>query len=259
MEFDFQSETALVTGAGSGIGRATAGLLSAAGAAVVGLDIEPEPKDGRDQFEDVVDDGTLIVGDVSDAVVVNAAVEEATQWGGVDIAVNCAGVGSHGRLDAIDADDLRRAYEVHVEGTYNVCSAVVNGMVDRGTGRIVNTSSIAAQLGWPGTADYAPAKGAIQSMTRQLAADYSPDGIRINAVSPGFVKTGMNADVWAAEKDAKFDERVGIETARDRTLLPYLGEPDDVAGVIGFLVSDRSRFITGQIVTVDGGWTVGAW
>ena len=260
MEFDFQDSTAVVTGAGSGIGRAISALLSNSGATVVGIDIESRPADGRAQFDEVVEDGTLVVGDVSDESAVKRTVQMARKRGGfIDIAVNCAGIGSNGRLDQIDRDDLSRAYEVHVEGTYNICSEVIPEMAERGEGSVVNTSSIAAKLGWPATADYAPAKGAIESMTRQLAADFSPEGVRVNAVAPGFVKTGMNADVWSVDETAKFDERVGLETARDRTLLPYLGEPEDVAGVVGFLLSDAARFMTGQVVTVDGGWTIGAW
>lgn len=260
MEFDFQESTAVVTGAGSGIGRAASALLSNSGATVVGLDVESEPADGRAHFDEVVENGTLVVGDVSDESVVKRTVQTARERGEfINIAVNCAGIGSNGRLDQIDRDDLSRAYEVHVEGTYNICSEVIPEMAERGEGSVVNTSSIAAKIGWPATADYSPAKGAIESMTRQLAADFSPEGVRINAVAPGFVKTGMNADVWSGDETAKFDERVGLKTAQERTLLPYLGEPEDVAGVIGFLLSDAARFMTGQVVTVDGGWTIGAW
>jgi len=258
MTNDFRGTTAVVTGAASGIGRATAGELADRGAYVVGIDIDTDPSDDRESFEERVASGRLLEGDVSDRAVVDEAVRTATDDGDPPtVAVNCAGVGSSGRFEDVTVDDLRRAFRVHVEGTFNVCQAVLPGMADAG-GAIVNTSSIAALLGWPGTADYAPATGAIESMTRQLAAEASPNGVRVNATAPGFVKTGMNADVWDADA-ASAGDRVDLDVARERTLTPYLGDPADVAAVNAFLASDAARFVTGQVVPVDGGWTINAW
>jgi len=261
MANDFRNTTAIVTGAASGIGRATAAELADRGAYVVGIDVEPEPSDGRQSFENCVETGQLLTGDVVDRAVVDEAVRTAGEAGPrvPTIAINCAGVGSSGRFEDVTVDDLRRTYRVHVEGTFNVCRAVLPGMKAAGGGAIVNTSSIAAAIGWPGTADYSPAKGAIESMTRQLAAEASPEGVRVNAVSPGFVKTGMNADVWDPEETPSFDDRVDVDVAHERTLTPYLGEPTDIAAVNAFLVSDAARFVTGQVIPVDGGWTVNAW
>ena len=261
MPANFQDRVAVVTGASSGIGRAVAATLAAGGAYVVGIDVREEPRDERDSFAEAVETGELVVGDVSDETVVDRAFDHAADEGGdaVTIVVNCAGIGSNGRIDEISAENLRRAYEVHVEGTYNVCTRAIPAMREREDGRIVNTSSIAARTGWKGTADYAPAKGAIESLTREMAADLSPEGIRVNAVAPGFIKTGMNADVWREDRDQKFEGRVGREMAEQRTLLPYLGEPKDVAEPIAFLASDAAHFITGQVLVVDGGWTVSAW
>lgn len=258
---DFRNTTAVVTGAASGIGRATAAELSECGAYVVGIDVDSDPADGRRSFDECVETGRLVEGDVADRTVVTAAVRTATEEGpgAPTVAVNCAGVGSSGRFEDVTVEDLRRTYRVHVEGTFNVCRAVLSGMYEAGGGAIVNTGSIAAGLGWPGTADYTPAKGAIEAMTRQLAAEASPEGVRVNAVSPGFVKTGMNADVWDSEATSKFDDRVDVDVARERTLTPYLGEPSDVAAVNAFLASDAARFVTGQVIPVDGGWTVNAW
>jgi NAD(P)-dependent dehydrogenase (short-subunit alcohol dehydrogenase family) len=261
MANDFRNTTAVVTGAASGIGRATAAELADRGAYVVGIDIDAEPADGRASFDERVEPGQLLEGDVGDRAVVDEAVRTAAEDGpdAPTVAVNCAGVGSSGSVEDVTVEDLRRAFRVHVEGTFNVCRAVLPGMYDAGGGAIVNTGSIAAHLGWPGTADYSPAKGAIGAMTRQLAAEASPEGVRVNAVSPGFVKTGMNADVWDPDEAPSFDDRVDVDVARERTLTPHLGEPADVAAVNAFLVSDAARFVTGQVIPVDGGWTVNAW
>lgn len=259
MGLDFEGKTAVVTGAGSGIGRATAALFSEAGATVVGLDVSADPSDGRAPFDASVRAGELVLGDVSNPDAVAQAIDIAEEDGPVDVAVNCAGAGSGGGLETVGRDDLRRAYDVHVEGTFNVCREVLPGMAERGRGAVVNTSSIAAGLGWRGTVSYAPAKGAIESLTRELAAEYSPAGVRVNAVAPGFIRTGMNRDVWDTDKPPKFDARVDYDTAVERTLLPSLGEPVDIAEAIAFLAHDAARFVTGQVLTVDGGWTVNAW
>ncbi|MDY6819583.1 MAG: SDR family oxidoreductase [Halobacteriales archaeon] len=248
--------TAVVTGAASGIGRATAVALADNAVTVYGLDLQAEPRDDGPRFDELITDGELVTGDVSDPAVVESFIQAARSAGPISIAVNNAGIGGHGQLDGIDTEDWQRTFGVHVEGTANVCQAVLPDMVDRTDGRIVNVSSVAALLAYPQLADYAAAKGAIASLTRQLAADYSPDGIRINAVAPGFIKTAMNADVWKSDRSVQQDGAVDLDDATRGTLLPYLGEPADVADVITFLVSDRARFLTGQVFPVDGGWTV---
>lgn len=252
VEFDFDGEVAVVTGAGAGIGRATAAALSNGGAYVVGLDLSGSPRDGEPAFDDVVERGELVIGDVTDPEDVGTALEAATAEGEITIAVNNAGVGGNGSIHEIAIDDWRRTLAVHVEGTYNVSSVLAPRMADRDGGAIVNVASIAGIRGYPATADYAAAKGALVSLTRQLAVDYSPAGVRVNAVAPGFVRTAMNEAVW---KDRTNQRGVTYEMATDRTLLPRLGDPEDVANVIAFLASDAASFVTGHVLPVDGGWT----
>lgn len=251
MDTDLTDETAIVTGAASGIGRAIAETLSTHGAFVVGLDLQAEPRDGGRTFEDVVTDGELVIGDVTDPADVERVLSTADEHGGTTIVVNNAGIGSQGRIDEISLEEWRRSFSVHVEGVYQVCHRVLPEMAARGEGAIVSTSSMWGIRGFPERADYAAAKGALVNLTRQLATDFSPAGVRVNAIAPGFIKTERNAAVWREDAATDYDR----DYVESRTLLPYLGEPDDIANTVAFLVSPAARFITGQTIVVDGGWT----
>lgn len=248
-------QVAIVTGASSGIGRATAARLSDNDVTVVGMDLSESPTDEGPSFDDVVDEGELVIGDVSALTDVEQVVERAAEYGDVSIVVNNAGIGSNGKITEIDIETWRRTFEVHVEGTYQVCRRILPQMADRGSGSVINISSIAGIGGYPATADYGAAKGAIANLTRELAVDYSPDGVRINAVAPGFIKTSMNEAIWREDLSTDDEARVDHEMVTDRTLLPRLGEPSDVAEAVTFLASDSADFLTGQVLPVDGGWT----
>jgi NAD(P)-dependent dehydrogenase (short-subunit alcohol dehydrogenase family) len=240
---------ALITGANAGIGRAIAETFAESGAVVVGLDMNETPHDDGPHFDDVVDEGRLIVGDVTESADVEEAITAAEEYGDLHSVVNNAGISGHGRIDEVTIEEWRQSFAVHVEGVYHVCQRALPKMAERGSGSVVNLSSTAALGAYTGANDYSAAKGALTSLTRALAAEFSPEGVRVNAVAPGFIKTKMNEHVWRDNED--FMQSPLME----RTLLPYAGDPEDVAEVIGFISSDAARFITGQIIPVDGGWT----
>lgn len=256
MRLDLDGKTAVVTGAGAGIGRATSKLLSERGATVVGLDIDAEPHDGGDHFDDVVETGELVVGDVSEPEDVDRLFASCERYGEPDIVVNNAGIGSRGTIEDVDLEMWRRMHEIHVEGAYHVCRRAVPGMAERGDGRVVNITSVGALVPYQNAADYASAKGALIGLTRSLAGDYSQHGVRVNAVAPGIVRDGLSKDHWDGKSEAELGNESRLISAVDRTLLPYIGDYDDVAEAIAFLVSDASRFITAQVLPVDGGWSV---
>ena len=256
MRLDLDGKTAIVTGAGAGIGRATSSLLSDRGASVVGLDVDAEPYDGGDHFDDLVETGELVVGDVSDPDDVDRLFDACEGYGAPDIVVNNAGIGSRGTIEDVDLEMWRRMYQIHVEGAYHVCRRAVPDMAERGDGRVVNITSVGALVPYRNAADYASAKGALVGLTRNLAADYSPEGVRVNAVAPGIIRDDLSKDHWAGKSEEELGNEARLISAVDRTLLPYIGNYDDVAEAVAFLVSDAARFVNAQVLAVDGGWSV---
>jgi len=244
-------KVALVTGAGRGIGAGAALRLAADGAAVAVLDLNES--DTADTVAGITGGGGTAIGigaDVSEAEAVAAAFERATtELGGLDILVNNAGVLRDNLLFKMTEDDWDMVMNVHLRGAFLCSRAAQKVMVAQKSGKIVNLSSTSA-LGNRGQANYSAAKAGIQGFTRTLAIELGPFGINVNAVAPGFIETAMT-DATA--------RRIGIEPDELRTAaatavpLRRTGRPEDIAGVISFLVSDDSSFVTGQTIYVDGG------
>jgi NAD(P)-dependent dehydrogenase (short-subunit alcohol dehydrogenase family) len=231
---------ALVTGAGSGIGRATAEALVAAGARVAGLD--------RDGFE--LDGVLALRADVADGAAVAVAVRRAgEELGGLDAVVNAAGIGAVGDVAANDDEEWHRLYDVNVLGIVRVCRAALPLLRASERGAIVNVASIAATAGLPQRVCYTATKGAVLSMSRAMAADLVADRIRVNCVSPGTVDTPWVGRLLAAADDPAA-ARAALEA---RQPMGRLAAAEEVAAAILYLATPASGFTTGSIVEIDGG------
>jgi NAD(P)-dependent dehydrogenase (short-subunit alcohol dehydrogenase family) len=230
---------ALVTGATTGIGRATALRLSADGAAEVVVHGR-DARRGAQTVDEIAASGGIarfVAADASDPEDLRRLAKEV---GDIDILVNNAGIsvwGPTGDFDLTVNDDM---FDDNVRAAFVLVGALAPAMVDRGSGSIINLSSMAARIGLVGGASYSATKASLEAMTRAWTAEYSPHGVRVNAVAPGPVYT----DIVPRE----FQEKVA-----ERTALGRVAEPTEIAGVIAFLASPQASYITGAVIAVDGG------
>jgi 2-keto-3-deoxy-L-fuconate dehydrogenase len=236
---DFSGLTAVVTGGGSGIGRATAELLAERGARVVVLDLDPS--------------GTQLPGyraDVTDDASVRAAVgEAAAELGGIDILVNNAGVGAIGTVSDNPDELWHRVFDVNVVGIVRVTRAALPHLRRSAHAAIVNTCSIAATAGLPQRALYSATKGAVLALTLAMAADHMPDGIRVNCVNPGTADTPWVARLLDQADDPEA-ERVALAARQPMGRLVTAAE---VAAGIAYLASPAASAVTGISLAIDGG------
>ncbi|MGH9354630.1 MAG: SDR family NAD(P)-dependent oxidoreductase [Terriglobia bacterium] len=240
-------KSALVTGASRGLGRAIALRLAHEGAKV-GVNYVSQ----RDQAESAVAEirshggsATALQADVADDAQVRAMVKE---FGNVDVLVNNAGIMINGDLTDFDYDQMDRMRRTNVDGLVNVTRAVVEGMKQRGFGRIVNLASIAGVgTAMAGTTFYAATKAAVSLLTRRFGMELGPHGITVNAVAPGFILTDMTKGFGEERL------RAIVESVSAKAMVRRAGRPEDIANAVAFLASPDSGFITAQILTVDGG------
>jgi NAD(P)-dependent dehydrogenase (short-subunit alcohol dehydrogenase family) len=247
----FAGRVAVVTGAGSGLGQATARRLAAEGAAVACLDIAGEAAEKT--AAEVAESGAearAYTADVSDPVSARAAVDGAAEdLGRPQVVVNCAGIGRFAHTHEVPFDEWQRIIGVNLTGTFLVCQAAIPHLLEGG-GAIVNIASNAGIKAQPYSAAYCASKAGVVHLTRCIADEYVKRGIRANCVAPGGIDTPLQNEFMQMPD--------GVDWKAFRKVMSPLGNStaDEIAGVVLFLASDETRYMTGSIVSIDGGITV---
>jgi 3-oxoacyl-[acyl-carrier protein] reductase len=242
----FENQVAVVTGAGRGIGHAIAVRLAKEGARVASVSrTEANAQKTADEINAArADAAKAYAVDIADQAAVQKAAEQIfADFGRVDILVNNAGVTRDGLSMRMSMDDWDTVLNTNLKGAFNFTQAVMRPMIKQRSGRIINISSIAGLIGNAGQANYAASKAGLIGLTKTLARELASRGITVNAVAPGLIETDMTT--------------VLSEEIRQNILknvpLGKLGEPDDIAGAVAYLASAEAKYITGQVLTVDGG------
>ena len=249
-----KDDVAIVTGGASGIGRAIAILFAKEGAKVVVADLQNESRFDEEQPADILDaiaevggTGIFVKTDVTNSQQVQDLIDKTiAEYGKIDILSNNAGIFIRNEITEVSDDEWDRVINTNLRGYFYTCRAVIPHMLEQGGGRIVNMSSIHGLRGTGAALTYCASKGGIENMTKQLAAEYAPNNIRVNAVAPGTTRTAMcKPFLDTPEMLAEYERR---------TLLPRLGIPDDTAYAVLYLASQESTFVAGHTLVVDGGW-----
>jgi NAD(P)-dependent dehydrogenase (short-subunit alcohol dehydrogenase family) len=243
-------KVALVTGAASGLGEATALRFAHEGARVAGLDLVDAPR--WDEVADASPGTTYHVADVTDEDGVTAAIAALLDaHGRLDVVVNYAGVAGGGPVHMVSLEEFRRVTGVNLDGTFLVCKHAVVPMMGQGSGSIVNIASVEGIEGTEGGSAYNASKGAVVLLTKNMAIDYGRLGIRVNCICPGFIDTPMFRTVILGGMGDI------AEKYRERHQLGRFGRPEEIASAALFLASDDASFVTGHALVVDGGYTTG--
>jgi 2-keto-3-deoxy-L-fuconate dehydrogenase len=245
--FRLDGRRAAVTGGASGIGEATCRVLAAAGASVTIVDIDAAR---ANSLAGQLPGSSFVHCDITDARVVSAAFASLP---GLDILVNNAGIGLVGNIEETPEEDFARLFRVNVEGMYLVTKAAIPKLVVS-KGVIVNIGSVAGLVGIKRRFAYCATKGAVVAMTRQLAVDF-PTELRANCICPGTVDTPF-VEAYLEKYHRHEKEKVRAEL-NQRQPVGRLGRPEEIAGMVLYLCSPEAAFVTGSVLTIDGGWTAG--
>ena len=245
-----EGRVALVTGGSRGIGRAIVEALAADGAKVafVYSSAAAAAEEVVNSLKEKGQEAMAIQADVKSKEAADKVIADVVAaWGSVDILVNNAGIIRDGLLAMMEAEQWQAVIDTNLTGVFNFCQAVTRQMMSQRYGRIINMSSVAADVSNPGQANYAASKGGVEGFTRCIATELARRGITANAVAPGFIETDMTeAVVQAAGKEIK--KKIPVRR---------LGLPDDIANAVLFFAQESSSYVTGQILKVDGGLTLG--
>ena len=243
--FSVKDKRVLVTGAANGNGEAIAKAFGLAGSKLCILDID---KDNLTRVANDIETSSnysvdKFVVDLGDQDSLNQFLEYNSDF---DVVVNNAGLTIGNTLHNYKDMDWHNTHTVNLWAPFKIMQSVSKIMVNRKSGSIINITSLAAELGFPGNPAYVASKGGLKQLTKAAASDLSPFGIRVNSVAPGYIKTNMTSK--------SFSDEILRQKRSDRTMLGYWGEPNDLVGIVIFLASDASKYITGQDFYVDGGW-----
>ncbi len=253
MSFDLTGRTALVTGASRGIGRAVALGLAQAGADVA-LSARDEAllAEVAAEVEALGRRVVVLPADVTDADACHRLAADAISGlGHLDVLVNNAGGSSFmGPFTDLRFRGWEKVMRLNVDSVVHLCQAVGRHLIERGSGSVINVASVAGLGGTPALAPYGASKAAVISLTRSLALEWGPAGVRVNALCPGWTKTDLNSDLWG-------DEALGASMV-EPTALKRWATAQEMVGPVVFLASDAASYLTGQALVVDGGQTAGA-
>ncbi len=245
-----ENKIALITGGGTGIGAGIARVFAQNGAQVVVCGRREDPlKKVVDEIDKSGYEAIYCIADVSSQKQIQEMVETVSmKFGSVDILVNNAGVYIPDDVTSTSEEEWDRVMDIDAKGVYLMSKAVLPDMIKKGKGKIINIASIAGLFGFEKSAAYCAAKGAVVNLTREMALDYAPKGICVNAIAPGVIGTDMTA--------AFLDNDQVKQGFLSKTPVGRIGTPDDIAHGAVYLASDESDFVVGQTLVIDGGWTI---